>query len=384
MLWWCIAKVRHLTYRQTSYPLTQTTAGKGRSGTLACSLLLLMDNVAPPKLKRSYNLSEWADSRAEELMQEVIVETDGAATASSIGSDSDTPTAKDKEAPRKLVAEKALPDGLTPEGTIKPSGAPTGKEHASKAAASVDKVLELHTSRRMKPSGNRVGVSIPSQRRWLRYWSEFLHDAAPPQLPLYPKSQEKSPKARLYSIKARMRDEGGGAQVAMVRVANALIERAPRSVTGNVKDRGAGDLWVSLARYEDPMVEEIESRVRNEDQIEYEDDQTTRKNSMFASSKWDDKKMVKSFARMGLTHGGRAETSLGAEGPLVTYNLLPLPPSEWVEVGGKTAEEEVVMTDVQINDGILLQSGREVRVKLYMGQVRSVVHMLKSSLSPCS
>jgi hypothetical protein len=119
------------------------------------------------------------------------------------------------------------------------------------------------------------------------------------------------------------------------------------------------------------MVEEIEKRVRNGDELEYEDDQITRKDNMFASTKWDDKKMVKSFAQMGLTHGARPETSLGAEGSLLTYNLFPLPPSEWVEVGSKIADEEVVMTDVQINDGILLQSGREVRVKLYMGQVCS-------------
>ena len=329
------------------------------------------DAIAPPKLKRNYNVSEWAKSRAEELMQEVVVETDGAATASSICSDSDMPTATDKETPRNSAAEKALPDKSSMEGTIKSSAIPTGNEHALKAASSVDKVLQLHTSRRMKPSGKRFGVSIPSQRRWLRYWSEFLHGVAPPQLPLYPKSEEKSPKARLYGMKVRMREEGGGAQVAIVRVANALIESAPRSVVGNVKDRGAGDLWVSLARYEDAMVEEIEKRVRNGDDIEYEDDQVTRKNNMFASSKWDGKKMVKSFARMGLTHGAGPETSLGAEGSLLTYNLFPLPPSEWVEVGNKEAEEDVVMTDVQINDGILLQSGREIRVKLYMGQVCS-------------
>jgi phosphatidylinositol-3,4,5-trisphosphate 3-phosphatase and dual-specificity protein phosphatase PTEN len=324
--------------------------------------------IAPPKLKRNYNSSEWAKSRAEELMQEVVVETDGAATASSICSDSDMPTATNKETPSSLIAEKALPDKSSVEGTIKSSVTPTGNEQA---ASSVDKVLQLHTSRRMKPSGNRVGVSIPSQRRWLRYWSEFLHGVAPPQLPLYPKREENSPKARLYGIKVRMREEGGGAQVAIVRVANALIENAPRRVVGNVKDRGAGDLWVSLARYEDAMVEAIEKRVRNGDELEYEDDQITRKDNMFASTKWDDKKMVKSFARMGLTHGARPETSLGAEGSLLTYNLFPLPPSEWVEVGSKTADEEVVMTDVQINDGILLQSGREVRVKLYMGQVCS-------------
>jgi phosphatidylinositol-3,4,5-trisphosphate 3-phosphatase/dual-specificity protein phosphatase PTEN len=329
------------------------------------------DAIAPPKLKRSYNLSEWADSRAEELMKEVVVETDGVVTGGSIGSDSDMQTATDKETPSKPVAGIALPDGSSLEGTIKAIESPPGKEHASKAAANVHKVLELHTSRRMKPSGNRVGVSIPSQRRWLRYWSEFLHGVAPAQLPLYPKSEGKSPEARLYSIKVRMREEGGGAQVAIVRVANALIERAPRRVARGTKDRGAGELWVSLSRYEDDMVEEIEKRVRNNDEIEYEDDQVTRKNGMFASSKWDDKKMVKSFARMGLPHGTRPETSLGAEGSLVTYHLLPLSPSEWVEVGSKTTDDDVVMTDVQINDGILLQSGREVRVKLYMGQVCS-------------
>jgi len=277
-------------------------------------------------------------------MQEVTVETDGPAT--SIGSDSDMPTASE-ENQKKSTKEKGLP-GKSADGTIKASNLPTGSGDVSVAAASsVDKVLQLHTSRRMKPSRSRVGVSIPSQRRWLRYWSEFLHGTAPPQLPLYP--------------------EGGGAQVAIVRMANALIERAPRSITG--KDYGAENLWASLARYEDAMVEEIEKRVRNGDEIEYEDDQVTRKNNMFATSNWDNKKMVKGFARMGLPNGEKPESRLGAEGTLLTYNLLPLPPSEWVEIGEKMAEEGITMTDVQINDGVLLRSGREIRIKLYMGQV---------------
>jgi len=297
-------------------------------------------------------------------MQEVTVETDGPAT--SIGSDSDMPTASE-ENQKKSTKEKGLP-GKSADGTIKASNLPTGSGDVSVAAASsVDKVLQLHTSRRMKPSRSRVGVSIPSQRRWLRYWSEFLHGTAPPQLPLYPEGQGVSPKVRLYGIKVRMREEGGGAQVAIVRMANALIERAPRSITG--KDYGAENLWASLARYEDAMVEEIEKRVRNGDEIEYEDDQVTRKNNMFATSNWDNKKMVKGFARMGLPNGEKPESRLGAEGTLLTYNLLPLPPSEWVEIGEKMAEEGITMTDVQINDGVLLRSGREIRIKLYMGQV---------------
>ncbi|KIM31148.1 hypothetical protein M408DRAFT_327440 [Serendipita vermifera MAFF 305830] len=333
-------------------------AGKGRSGTLACSLLLRMDDaIAPPKLKRSYNLSEWADRRADEMMEEVVVETDAA--PSSIGEDSDMQST-DKEGTSKTSKEN--PSSEKPKHSAKGS--------ADQAASTVDKVLHLHTSRRMKQStGNKHGVSIPSQRRWLRYWSEFLHDVAPPQLPLYPQSKAASPKARLYSIKIRMHEEGGGAQVAIVRVANALIERAPRSMVGSGKGRGAGDVWVSLARYEDPMVEEIERRVRTNEEVEYEDDGITRKNDMFGTPKWDDKKMVRSFARMGVVQGAQPETSLDPEGSVVTHHLLPLPQSEWVEVGSKTTKDEVVMEDIQMNDGILLPSGREVRIKLYVGQL---------------
>lgn len=359
---WYIVKVRICSAWAVFFvlfsALTSGKAGKGRSGTLACSLLLRMDNaIAPPKLKRSYNLSEWADRRADEMMEEMVVETDGAPT--SIGEDSDMHST-DKESLNKPSSETAAQKKPTPVASGNPD----------KAASMVDKVVKLHTSRRMGQSaGNKLGVSIPSQRRWLRYWSEFLHDVAPPQLPLYPKGQAISPKARIYSIKIRMHEQGGGAQVAIVRVANALIDRAPRSVVGNVKGRGGDDVWVSLARYEDDMVEEIEKRVRTDEDVEYETDGITRKNDMFGSPTWDNKKMVKSFARMGVVHGARPETSLDPEGSVVTHHLLPLPPSEWVEVGSQPTKDEVVMKDVQINDGIVLHSGREVRIKLYVGQV---------------
>ncbi|KAG8826426.1 Telomerase protein component 1 [Serendipita sp. 399] len=168
-----------------------------------------------------------------------------------------------------------------------------------------------------------------------------------------------------------MRDTGGGIQVAVVKVAKLLIDNAPTTLTSgykNTQDRGAGDVWVSLARYDDELVEEIEKRLRSEAPVEYKEDGITRKDDLFETPKWDDKKMVRSFARMGLAHGAKPEITKDTEGNIVTYDLVPVTTSDWVDLGTES-EEEIPRPspDPHTGQGIVLESSREFRVKLYMG-----------------
>lgn len=338
-------------------------------------------------------MSEWADQRADEVMQEVVSETDAYEPIPNKGEESDVPSltdnettkdakdtqdpkdAKEPQDPEKKEKKKAEPavqskadqtqdEARSSSSHLKP---PEKNDHGTKLASTVEKVLQLHTSRRMKKATGSQGVSIASQRRWLRYWSEILHGVGPEQLRLSPQSSGKPPKARLYSIKVRMSEGGGGPTVAVVRMANMLMERT-RS-TSVEKERGAGNVWVSLARYEDTMVEEVERRVRVGGEPEYEADGVTKKDDMFATTKWDEKKMVRSFARMGVLHGAKPETTKTLkDGSIITYDLRPIPSSEWLNVTG-TGDDNATTTSIEMNDGVVLDSAREFRAKLYMGQV---------------
>lgn len=295
-------------------------------------------------------MSEWADMKAEQIMNEVS-ETEDHVTAS-IGDESDIPPSTPRRTPKSEAHESSL---HRPTGQTHDTGAMTGN-------TTLDQVLQLHTSRRMKKGGKSQGVSIPSQRRWLRYWSEALHGASPKQLQFLQTVAAHPPKARLYGINIRMNESGAGTTVTMVRVANMLLDRASRR-DPTEDNRGAGDVWVSLARYEDKMVHELERRVRENVDFEYESDGVTSKNSMFGTSKWDDKKMVQSFARLGMAQGNHPQVEKDAEDSLITYSLVPIPSSEWIDIGGDPESSAVEM-----NDGIVLDSSREFRVKLYMGQ----------------
>jgi phosphatidylinositol-3,4,5-trisphosphate 3-phosphatase/dual-specificity protein phosphatase PTEN len=292
--------------------------------------------------------------KAEEIMNEVS-EIEDHATAS-IGDESDIPPSTSTTPRRKPKPEAQENSPHPPTGQTHDTGAMTGK-------STLDQVLQLHTSRRMKKGRKSQGVSIPSQRRWLRYWSEILDGATPKQLQFLQTDDTHPPKARLYGINIRMKESGVGTTISVVRVANMLLDRASRRDPAE-DDRGAGDVWVSLARYEDKMVLELEKRVRENVAFEYESDGVTSKNPMFGTPKWDDKKMVQSFARLGMAQGNHPQIEKEAEDTIVTYSLVPIPSSEWIDIGGETESSAVEM-----NDGIALDSSREVRVKLYMGQV---------------
>jgi phosphatidylinositol-3,4,5-trisphosphate 3-phosphatase and dual-specificity protein phosphatase PTEN len=357
--------------RSVAHTLLQITtkveleAGKGRSGTLACALLLyLEERLMPPKLQRSYNPSEWANKRADEAMQHVVIENDDGGIAD-VGKESDAPSITEQKGAANGEINYKLDGPNSTPCSRSPSPSPDVSNHEkrkSTAAETLGDILTLHTARRMKKTTSHRGVNIASQRRWLRYWSEIVYQVHPPQVWATPSVQH--PKAKIHSINIRMRTTGGGATLAVVRMANVLLESATKR-RGATSDRGASTIWVSLARYEDEFVEELEKRVRNKEETE----------SMFVDGKYDDKKMVRSFARMGVAEGHTlAVEDVPGVGPVVNYRLHPIPASEWVTVDGADEQDDFMMSSaVDSESGITVDPAREVRIKLYNAQVGPLV-----------
>lgn len=328
----------------------------------------------PPKLKRSYNPSEWADTRADEVMQLLVIENDDAATAD-VARESDAPSITEQEGAAKGDGGNKLDVPNSTLGTPSPSPSPDisdPEKRKSTAAETLGDILALHTARRMKKSTSHRGVSIASQRRWLRYWSEIIYQVQPPQV--WPMPSVQRPKAKIHSINIRMRTTGGGAKLAVVRMASGLLDSAAKR-RGVAPDRGASAIWVSLARYEDEFVEELEKRVRGKEETK----------SMFMDGKYDDKKMVRSFARMGVAEGHTpAVEDVPGVGSVVNYRLHPIPASEWVAVDGAEENDDFMMSsEVDSESGIAVDAAREVRIKLYNAQVGSWV-LTVDNVSDCS
>jgi phosphatidylinositol-3,4,5-trisphosphate 3-phosphatase/dual-specificity protein phosphatase PTEN len=177
-------------------------------------------------------------------------------------------------------------------------------------------VLDLHTARRMKPQGEnektKQGVSIPSQRRWLHYWALLLAHEAPAHLWAAPPGQAKRPRVRLTQITVRMH-ETGALKLQIVRAASAMIDRTSLGKAGSLqaKASGHGNMWVSLARYDDDFVRLLESwelHTRDEGgnmgRLRKDAgglDGETLREVFDEKGKWDKTKMVRSFARLGAT-----------------------------------------------------------------------------------
>lgn len=226
----------------------------------------------------------------------------------------------------------------------------------SRPQTSLASVLDLHTSRRMRkkslsssssssssssdeekekkpPKKPKQGVSIPSQRRWLYFWSLLLADEGPPgfwpPLPHPPTSpyhdpEPPCPRVRLVEMKIRM-TETKGMKLSVVKAASHIIDR----YKGKPKDEvspGMGDLWVSLARYDDEYVETLEKWERwsreagvggmgkrrpGGDAIPLGKEGVGKEGvnvgegirDLFTGGKWDEKKMVRSFAKLSVVPG---------------------------------------------------------------------------------
>lgn len=193
----------------------------------------------------------------------------------------------------------------------------------------LNRVFALHTSRRMKAPPSVVekdvkhGVSIPSQRRWLHYWSRLLEKQGPPGFWAESElaARRPAPKVRLTQIQLR-RHTLSGLKTGLVKTANAVMNNTGFGAAGAAQ--AAGRVWASLARYDDELVGTLEKwecatraenddvgRSREESERLTSADEKTEKQGAFASTfrdgRWDNGKMVRGFARFG---------AVGSEGVL--------------------------------------------------------------------
>lgn len=200
-----------------------------------------------------------------------------------------------------------------PAGSVSvPSGADLSRVSSEPATNTLEKVLDLHASRRMKPSLHhsryqkpKMGVSIPSQQRWLSYWSQILAGKGPSSLRLSPANEglgdqervlhetSQSPKVRLTKLTVRM-GEPSRMQPHFVQAASAVITSTGKRRA--VGESTVGRLWASVARYSDRLIDELE-HWENESRSSGGITET----SPFRTDRLDKVKMIRSFAQMSIS-----------------------------------------------------------------------------------
>jgi phosphatidylinositol-3,4,5-trisphosphate 3-phosphatase/dual-specificity protein phosphatase PTEN len=364
-------------------------AGKGRSGTLVCAYLLSLDTFSPP-VENSYPEKDWVTVRVEDCMQ--VIPDDAAleeleeAAVSSASSIVEEKLSEPRDESRSIPSKPSVP--------------------------MLQQVLDLHTSRRMKASSistntsntkPRAGVSIPSQRRWLLYWSQLLAGEGPPGMwglsGMKSGSHDDSNpppilqrKVRITEISLRLR-ELFGIKVGLVRAANMLMDRG-KDGRGLTDSLGNNRVWASLARYDDDLVNALERweqstrDITNLGRRKHKSSESV--SGIFTSDKWDKEKMVRTFARMG--DNGKLPSEMNSKDESIkvySYVLSPLTEECWVEISKAPPQEETHSSEASVKSGmnsihsisrpvtnarigrsgIVVDAHRELRIKIYMGQV---------------
>lgn len=224
--------------------------------------------------------------------------------------------------PNDAVLEELEESAVSSTSSIVEESLPESRDESQSlpsrpSTPTLQQVLDLHTSRRMKVSPvskntssakPRAGVSIPSQRRWLLYWSRLLAGQGPPGMwglsdvksGLHDGSNSPSilrRKIRITEISLRLR-ELSGIKAGLIRAASLLMDRG-KDGRGLVS-LGNNRVWASLARYDDDLVDALERWEQStRDIANLGRRKSESSDDTFAGDKWDKEKMVRAFARMG-------------------------------------------------------------------------------------
>ncbi|KAF9226378.1 hypothetical protein BS17DRAFT_777148 [Gyrodon lividus] len=380
-------------------------AGKGRSGTLACAYLLSL-YVSPSSSisssSHSSDFREWSILGAKEGLQ-----TPSSAAEEFAGSQFDVEVGAMKAGPS--ISGRQL--GGVPSVH---SNVDLARFASEPSMTTLEQVLDLHRSRRMRTSSKtsrrslstslskkpKMGVSIPSQQRWLFYWSQVLQGKDPTPFRLLlgedaPEGhgtllnkQNHGRSVRLLELTIRMQGLSG--------VQPHLVQAASTVITSTRKRRDVGlstpvGVWASLARYGDRLVDELEGWKQSSRSPA--DSQGQALLNPFRTNEWDKEKMVHSFAQMSV-NGIQPIQEDDTKRQVLTYVLRPLSSNElegdWVELHeemDKSQHEDLQHTStfegsayglislLRGDDnpeelrGILLEANRELRIKLFMGEV---------------
>lgn len=184
-----------------------------------------------------------------------------------------------------------------------------------------------------------------------------------PPLPYPPTRPDYDPpaspaRARVLDVQVRMR-ETKGVKLSVVKAASALLERWSAKPGASGEGGRAGDLWISVARYDDQFVDTLEQwerwsreqgiggmgrRREGGDTMRTEMQADLRKEiqHIFKDGDWDRSKMVRSFDRLSVVADKEVR-----EGKIVTETLKSKANGE----------------------GVPVDANREVRFKIYMGKV---------------